>query len=189
MEIVTQAELRLRLEEILEKIEQGALFIYPTDTIYGIGCNALHQKSVEKLRQLKQGRPTAPFSIWVPSLQWVEKNCVITKQSKQWLEQLPGPITIILNIKNKKAIANNVAPGIDSIGIRYPDHWFGKIVEMIGTPIITTSANKTGDPFMTSIENLDSDIHKSISFIIYEGPKEGRPSKIVNASEGNVRER
>ena len=57
MEILTQAELRMRIDEILEKIENGAIFVYPTDTIYGIGCNANNKESVKKIRELKEGRP------------------------------------------------------------------------------------------------------------------------------------
>ena len=185
MEILTQAELRIRINEILEKIEQGAIFIYPTDTIYGIGCSANNKSSVEKVRELK-GRINSPFSLWVPSLEWVEKNCLITKKAEEWLVQLPGPLTIIMNLKNKDLIAKNVAPEIKTIGIRYPDHWFGKVVEMLGIPIITTSANKAGEPFMTSIENLDPEIKKGVSFMIYEGPKEGRPSKIIHVEKGKV---
>ena len=189
MEIITKAELRIRIDEILERISKGEIFIYPTDTIYGIGCNAENQESVKKIRELKEGRPTAPFSLWVPSLDWIEKNCTVTKQAVEWLEQLPGPLTIIMNLKNQNSISKNIAPEVNTIGIRYPDHWFGKVVEMLGIPIVTTSANKTGEPFMTSIENLDLKVKKGVSFIIYEGPKEGRPSKIVHVGKGKVRER
>ena len=52
MEILTKTELRLRYNEILQKIAAGAIFIYPTDTIYGIGCNALNEKSVTKIRKI-----------------------------------------------------------------------------------------------------------------------------------------
>ena len=189
MEVLTKTELRFRFDEILERITKGAVFIYPTDTIYGIGCNALNKESVEKIRLLKMGRPTAPFSIWVPSLDWVQENCIVTKKAEEWLAQLPGPITLILELKNNKAIAENVAPKIKTVGIRYPDHWFGKVVERLGLPIVTSSANKTGEPFMTSLENVEPDIEKGIDFMVYEGPKEGKTSKIVHVEQEEVRER
>ena len=56
----------------------------------------------------------------------------------------------------------------------------GKVVEKLGVPMVTTSANKTGKPFMTKLENLDSDIEKEVEFMIYEGEKGGRPSQIVD---------
>ena len=189
MEVLTQTELKIRFEEIVEKIIQGAVFIYPTDTVYGIGCNALNKNSVKKIRVLKTGRPTAPFSIIAPSLSWVNKNCQISPKAKTWLKKLPGAYTLILPLKNEKALADNVAPEIGTIGIRYLDLWFTKVIKKLELPLVTTSANKTGEPFMTSLENLDPDIEKGVEFIIYEGPKEGRPSKIVNPELEEARER
>ncbi len=188
MEILTRTELKLRFNEILEKIAKGAVFIYPTDTIYGIGCNALNKKSVEKIRQLKE-RPNSPLSVWVPSKDWIEDNCEVTKDLKEPLTQLPGPVTIILRLKNKKAVADNVNLGLKTIGARVPNHWFDEVVKKLDLPIVTTSANKAGQPFMTSIEDLDPDIQEGIEFMIYEGPKEGKPSKIVNLVEGKVTKR
>jgi len=188
MEILTKTELRLRLDEFLEKISDGAVFIYPTDTIYGIGCNALNKRSVAKVRELKI-RESAPFSVWAPSTKWIKDNCVLDKKDQDSFEKLPGPITLVLELKNEKSLADNVAPGIKTLGVRIPDHWFSKVVEKLDIPIVTTSANKTGRPFMTSVENLDPEIKEGIDFMIYEGPKEGQPSKIINLVKGMVKER
>ena len=188
MEVLTQTELRVRFEEIIEKIKEGAVFIYPTDTIYGIGCDAANESSIEKIRKLK-GRTTAPFSIIVPSLEWVEENCDVNEKVKGWLSKLPGPYTLILNLKNKEIISDNIAPEVDTIGIRYPDHWFTELIKELGIAVVTTSANKSGEPFMTCIENLDPEIESGVEFMIYEGPKEGRPSKLINIEKEEVRER
>ncbi len=187
MEILTKTELQLRFDEIVEKISDGAVFIHPTDTIYGIGCNALNAKAVAKIRELKR-REATPFSIWVPSPEWIRENCILKKGGKE-LDDLPGPVTLVLKLKGKNSLAKNVAPGTDTIGVRLPDHWLGKVIEKLGFPIVTTSANKEGRPFMTSIENLDPEIKEGVEFMIYEGPKEGRPSKIINLVEGKVKER
>ena len=64
-----------------------------------------------------------------------------------------------------------------------PDHWMTKIVEEFGVPIITTSANCTGNEYMTCIEDLDSNIKSKVDFIIYEGIKEGKPSKILDLTD------
>ena len=188
MEVFAQTELRLRLDEIIDKIKKGALFIHPTDTIYGIGCNALDTASIEKIRRLK-GRPTSPFSIWVPSLSWIQENCQINEECNHWLERLPGPFTLLLPLKNKEAISPNVIPGITTIGIRYPNHWFTKVIKECRIPIVTTSANKSGYPFMTSIENLDFDIEKEVDFMVYEGEKKARPSKIIDITGDKIIER
>ena len=186
MEILTKSELQLRFNEFINKIKEGAIFIHPTDTIYGIGCNALNEKAVKKVREIKS-RPDMPLSIWVPSKEWIKKNC--TLNNSKWINQLPGPFTLILKLKDKKVVAKSVAPGKDTIGVRYPDHWFTKVVEKLDIPLITTSANKAGEKFMTSLENLDSEIKKEIDFMIYEGEKEARPSKIVNIEKEEIKER
>lgn len=188
MEILTKTEVQKRYDEIIEKITQGVVFIHPSDTIYGLGCNSLDVKAVEKVRKLKQ-QFHQPMSIWVPSLDWVRKNCVINKEAKEALQKLPGPYTVILKLKKKNALAQNVTLGKETVGIRLPNHWFRKVVEKAGIPIITTSANKTAQKFMTSLQNVDKEIEQGVEFMIYEGPKEAHPSKIMNVVEGTVKER
>ncbi|MBI2573003.1 L-threonylcarbamoyladenylate synthase [Candidatus Woesearchaeota archaeon] len=187
MEIVTQTEFQMRAEEFCEKIKAGVVFIYPTDTVYGIGCNALNTKSVEFIRKLKN-RPTQPFSIWVPSKQWIEQNCSLNSKSKSALEKIPGPYTILLPLKNKKVISPNVNDNLAKVGIRLPQHWLHAYIEKMNIPIVTTSVNKHSNPFMTSLENLDPDFER-VEFCLYEGPKEGRPSVILDPENDEKKER
>jgi len=162
-------------------LENHPVFIYPTDTIYGIGCNALDKEAIEKIRNIKQ-RNTNPFSVIVPSKEWIHKNCIINENAKEWIDKLPGPYTFILK-KNKGCVAENVAPGKDTLGIRIPDHWFLNFVAEKEIPIVSTSVNKSGNDPMTSIEDLDSEIKSKVDFIVYEGPKKGRPSKIIDLTD------
>jgi len=188
MEVLTQVEFKLRDKEILDKIKKGVIFIYPTDTIYGIGCNASNDNAIKKIRFIK-GRNEQPFSVIVPSKDWIRENCEVDQEVEKKLKMLPGPYTLILKLKNKRAISRYVAPNGETLGVRIPHHWFGKIIEKLNIPIITTSANKTANPFMTKLENLDRDLEKEIEFMIYEGEKEGKPSKIINCVERIVKER
>lgn len=177
-EIITKDEAQLRKDEIKQKIKNGEVFIYPTDTIYGIGCNALDSKAVKKIRELK-GRPTTPFSVIAPSKKWIEDNYIVHKRAGKWMNKLPGPLTLILKARNA-GVAPEVAPGLDTIGIRIPDHWFSSFIEELGIPVVTTSANKVGKMFMTALEDLDQEIKEGVNFIIYEGEKKGKPSDIVH---------
>lgn len=179
MQIYGKSEANLFKKQLAEKIKKGNLFIHPTDTIYGLSCSALNEKSVEKIRNLKNSKEI-PFSVWVPSQEWIIENCHLPKGGEKWLEKLPGPYTLILKLKNKKAVAKNINFNKDSLGVRIPQHWFGEIVKELGFPIITTSANKHGAPFMSGLDDLHEDIKKKIHFIIYEGEKKGRPSTIVD---------
>ena len=86
-------------------------------------------------------------------------------------------------MKNKDAIADNVAPGLNTVGIRIPDHWFSMVANVLNIPLVTTSANIVGDEFMTSIENLNSNIKSNVDFIVYEGERKGRPSTLINLSK------
>ncbi|HLD00925.1 MAG TPA: L-threonylcarbamoyladenylate synthase [Candidatus Nanoarchaeia archaeon] len=188
MQIITTEQFHLHRKSLIQKIKEGSIFIYPTDTIYGIGCNALDKEAVAKIRMIKN-RPEQPFSIIIPGLEWVEENCIITSKSKKWLAKLPGPYTLILQLRNKNCLAKNVIPKIDSIGIRYPDHWISKLAVEIGVPIVTTSVNKSGEEFMLSPEYLNQEIEKEVDFLIDEGEKKGRPSKVVDVEKEEIWER
>jgi len=181
MRILNYDEFKLEREAIIESIINGSVFIHPTDTIYGIGCSAQNSKAVKKVRLLK-GRAANPFSVIAPSLEWIKENCFVAKEAEEWLERLPGPYTLIFKQK-KKCVAKDVNPGLDTLGVRIPNHWIRNIVAEAGIPIVTTSVNITNEDYMTSLEDLDTRIKGSVDFIIYEGEKEGKPSKIIDLTE------
>ncbi len=174
--IISKSEFLSNKNLYLEKIREGEIFIYPTDTIYGIGCLAENKKSVEKIREIKN-RDARPFSVIAPSKKWIEKNCIIDAEAKSELQKLPGAFTFILKLKNKSLSPNE---NLDTIGVRIPKHWFSNIVEELQEPIITTSVNLSGESPMTSLENLSPEIKQKVDFIIYDGPLENPPSTVIN---------
>ena len=178
--LVTKKKFNNNKEEFVGKIRNGAVFIYPTDTIYGIGCNALSSKSVKKIRRIKQ-RAKTPFSVIAPSKRWIKEYCAITKEAKKWINKLPGKYTLIL--KTKRKLPKEIAPGLSTIGVRIPKHWFSGIAKKLNLPIITTSANISGRRFMTSLNDLDNKIKENVDFIIYEGKKKAKPSRIIDLTE------
>ncbi len=180
MGMVTVDEFNLNREKFLDKIKQGAVFVHPTDTIYGLGCNALDRKAVKKIRTIKQ-RDDAPFSVIVPSKKWVYDNCEVKAEAVKWIEKLPGPYTLILKLTDKKAIPKDVNCGLGTIGIRIPKHWFSSVASDLNIPIISTSANIAGEQPMTSIDDLDERIR--VDFILYEGEKKGKPSTLIDLTE------
>ena len=190
MEILNKDEYYLKRQEIISKVIKGAIFIYPTDTIYGIGANAMNHDAVKMVREAK-ARYTMPFSVIAPSKEWIRENCEVNDVVEEWLEKLPGPYTLILKLKNLGAVEQNVNSGMDTIGVRIPDYWTTEIAKDTGLPIVTTSANITTKGFMTSLENLDHDVKNKMDFIIYVGELKGKPSKIVDLTkkETEVKER
>jgi L-threonylcarbamoyladenylate synthase len=179
MRIITRDEFHSEKDSFLREIAHGAVFIHPTDTIYGIGCDATQQSAVSKIREAKQ-RYSKPFSVIAPSKEWIVQNCVVRKEAIKWLNKLPGPYTLVLKLKNKSGIAPQTNPGVDTLGVRIPDHWFSEVAKDFGKPLITTSANIVGKEFMTSLDNLDPAIKSHMKLAFYEGEKNGKPSTIVN---------
>ncbi len=155
-----------------------SVFIYPTDTIYGIGCNALDASLVNRVRAIKQ-RHDLPFSVIAPSKEWIIEHCVVDERAEEWLAKLPGPYTLILKLKNPDEFPVSVNNNLDTLGVRIPNNWFGEVVEELGVPIITTSANLTGDNHMTSLDDLHPVVKKNVDLIIYTGELKGKPSTIV----------
>lgn len=186
MQIITKEEFELNVEKYLKEIEEGKVFIYSTDTIYGIGCNAMNSEAVKRIREAKN-RSNAPFSVIAPSKDWIRKNCEVTSEGEKWLQKIPGPYTLIFKIKNKNCIAKETNMGLESLGIRIPDYWTSKIAATADIPIITTSVNKTGEAYMTSIENIDSEIKAKVDFVIDEGEKIGKPSNIIHLEGEKVK--
>ena len=182
MRIVNKEEFNLEQEQFFAQILKGDVYIHPTDTIYGLGANATNKKAVQNIRELKK-REDMPFSVIAPSKGWIKENCELNGKVEQWIEKLPGPYTLILRLKNKDVIADNVAPGLDTVGIRIPDHWFSMIANVLNIPLVTTSANVVGDNVMTSMDNLNTDIKSGVDFIVYDGEKKGRPSTLVDLSK------
>ncbi|MBI4140185.1 threonylcarbamoyl-AMP synthase [Candidatus Woesearchaeota archaeon] len=179
MNVITRDELMQDRYSFMKMVDDGAIFIHPTDTIYGIGCNACDNNAVLKIRSAKN-RHDMPFSVIAPSKEWIKNNCKISKYAEKWVDKLPGPYTLILNLKNNFCIASEVNKNSGTIGVRIPDHWISTAVSELGKPIVTTSANVTGRTYMTRIEDLHNDVKKCTDFAIYEGEKIGRPSTIID---------
>lgn len=194
MQVINKEEVMNSKRKYLKKMND-CLFIYPTDSIYGLGCDATNPDLVDKLRKLKKNN-LQQLSIIAPSKEWIEQNCIINPLQKKYFDSLGKKLlidgkehcfTLILKLKNKNAVAHNVIQGEDSIGVRIPKHWFSDIVADFNKPIITTSANATGDNFMTSLEDLNDSIKRAVEFIIYEGEKKSVPSTIINLATPEVK--
>ncbi len=185
METITKEEFLLDRIKYFKLISEGAVFIYPTDTIYGIGCNATNELAVQRVRAIKQ-RAGMPFSVIAPSKRWIFENCDVTIEGEKWLDRLPGPFTLVFRLKNTSAVAAAVNMNGATLGVRIPRHWASEIVAELGFPVVSTSANLSSEPYMTSIEDLDNRVKQKVDFIVYEGEKRGRPSTVVKLFEKEV---
>ena len=162
------------MDETAQDIIDGKIFIYPTDTLYGLGCDATNEKSVEQIRQIKERDRKKPLSVIAPSKEWIKKNFFIDADLDKYL---PGPYTVVL--KKKDPLFLKHVSRTDSIGIRIPDCAFTKKVQESGLPFITTSVNLSGKPFATKISEISDNILDSVDVILEAGKLNGRPSTLV----------
>jgi len=164
------------MQSLARLAKSGKTFIYPTDTIYGLGCNASSEAAARKIRRLKK-RDEKPFSVIAPSKAWITKNCAVSKQAAAFInKKLPGPYTVILPLKNKRCVAPSVTRGLKTLGVRIPKHWFSFVVAEAGVPFVTTSVNVSGKKHMACIEDVEPRILRAVDVVVYEGPKKGKPS-------------
>ena len=179
MNVLSKDEFQVQLRRRLVQIKGGNLFIYPTDTIYGIGCDATNSEAVAQIRQLKE-RPKAPFSVIAPSKAWIQQCCALTTLAEEWVGKLPGPYTLILPLRDPLCIAPGVLGDAKTLGVRMPKHWTAKIAEELNLPIVTTSVNKSGKEFLTNPTQLSADFRDGVAFCIDEGELNGKPSMVIN---------
>ena len=165
----------IELKNIKKEILAGKLFIYPTDTILGLGCDATNKDSVDKIKEIKTRDKDKPLSVIAPSQKWIEENFIIDVDLKKYL---PGAYTLILKRKNPKFlswISSN-----DSIGIRIPANNFTKEIQKAGVPFVTTSVNLAGEPFALNFKEIKKEILDKVDYVISSNEKlSGKPSRII----------
>jgi len=172
-------ENEIALEMACSVLKNGGVIVYPTDTLYGFGCDAKNESAIEKINSIK-GRK-APMSILAPNIEIAAKWMNIPKHDKNIiLEKLGGSTTIIVPVKfgiTSPAITGDN----DTLGLRIPDHKFcQKLSEAYPNPITTTSVNRTKQKPLTNPEKILSEFTREIDLIIDDGIIEGSGSTIYN---------
>lgn len=168
------------MNNLIKEILAGKIFIYPTDTIYGLGCNATNKTAVEKIKNIKGRDKDKPLSIIAPSIKWIQDNLIVNCDLSKYL---PGPYTIILKKKNPLFLSH-IANG-ETIGVRIPANNFIKEIQKANVPFVTTSVNLSGEPFALSTKEIKQEIKDKVDHII-EADEElsGIPSTlIINGNE------
>ena len=170
-----------KLKEIYQIIKNGGIVVFPTETVYGIGTNGLNEEAISRLYEVKQRPTNKPISLLVSSIDMAEMVAKdITDMEYKLMEKFfPGPLTIIL--KKKNIVPDNLTNNTDTVGIRMPDNIIAKkLIEYANVPIATPSANISGKPSGTNIENIMEDFKDKVDYYIDGGQsKLGIGSTIV----------
>ncbi len=167
-------------------LQNNDVIIYPTDTLYGLGADALSDEVVAKIYAIKGRDEHKPIHVIVADLEMVERFAYIDGTARMLAERfLPGPLTLIL--RKKEGIETGIAKGIDTFGIRIPDNDVcRKLVEAFGGPITTTSANRAGMHPMNTVAQIVEQLGEQADLVACaidagELPKRA-PSTVVDCS-------
>ena len=179
----------LDLEELKEPakiIKDGGIVIFPTETVYGIGTNGFNEESFRKIYELKKRDFNKPISLLVSNMEMVKTVAEnITNLERALMEQFwPGPFTIIL--KKKKIVPDILTANGETVGVRMPSDIIAKqLIEYAGVPIATPSANISGNPSWTNIDDIRNDFEGKVDCIFDSGISElGVASTIVKVIDG-----
>ncbi|MDI9645812.1 MAG: L-threonylcarbamoyladenylate synthase [Archaeoglobales archaeon] len=157
-------------EEILEAaeyIKQGKLVAFPTETVYGLGADALNEKAVRRIFEVK-GRPADnPLIVHVSRIEQIYEIAEPNDVAEELIEKFfPGPLTLVM--KNKK-VPKIVTAGLETVAIRMPNHKVALKLIDYSSPIAAPSANKSGKPSPTKAEHVLEDFNGEIECIIDAG--------------------
>lgn len=162
---------RREIDQAAGIIRAGGLVAIPTETVYGLGADALNPDAVRRIYEAK-GRPSDnPLIIHVPSADWLVRYCVEVPDSAYRLAEKfwPGPLTMIL--KRNSIVPDRTTGGLDTVGVRCPNHPVTlALIEAAEVPIAAPSANISGRPSCTTAQHVLEDVGGKIDCILDGGP-------------------
>ena len=171
------------ITEAAAAIRMGGLVIYPTETIYGLGADARSDEAVAKVFAAKARPLESPISIAVNSIEMAREVAELTPTAEAIFEKFtPGPLTVV--VKAKPTISKLLTSGTGKVGIRIPNHLAAlKLIDFVGGPITTTSANVSGNPPPTTAREAIEQLGENVDIALDAGECElRRPSTVVDAS-------
>ena len=184
MEIINNIE---DYKEILRnEIKNDNLVIFPTETVYGIGANALSEEAVKKIFDVKTRACNNPLIVHLKSKDEIEKYAYIEHEIEKKLIDafMPGPITIIL--KKKDCIPGCVTASLDTVGIRVPENNIAnRFLEIVDYPIAAPSANISSRPSGTKVDDIKDEFEGKVGYIIDGGESQiGLESTVIKVIDG-----
>lgn len=176
------------ISEAANYIKEGKLVLFPTETVYGIGANGLNEEAVKNIFIAKGRKQDNPLILHVSSISMVNSIAQDINEIEYKLMEkfFPGPITIIL--KKKDIVPNIVTGNLDTVGIRMPSNKIAHdLIELSNTPIAAPSANISGRPSGTNIQDIFEELNNKVDYIIDSGQTEiGVESTVVRVIEDKI---
>ena len=182
---IRDAPSSLQLTEIAKTLSSGAVLLMPTDTIYGLHCLALEDDAVARIADIKGREETKPFIVLASSVEQFEQLGI--RCDRETMDALatiwPAPLTAILPLQNPIAASR----GKDSLGVRIPAlDWLRELLQRTG-PLVSTSANRSGEPPVEDPSILARDLQVRLDGILDAGVRSGEASAILDLTSGQPR--
>ncbi len=185
-----------QIDIIVDYLKRGLVIAYPTDTIYGLGCDARDARAVEKIKKIKGGRDEKPFIILISDFIMLKEYCEVSEEQMEYLKKVwgvrkipltpfikgvkSGPTTVIF--KGRKNLPEELTRGLNSLAVRLPKSEFLiKMISKAGFPIVSTSLNKTGEPPLDNVRGLEKYFTVLPDLAIDAGEcANAKPSKLID---------
>lgn len=177
----------MNIDKIVKEIRQGNLVIIPTDTVYGISVDMTNEKAIKKVYEAKNRDKSKPLILLVSSVDMLRKYTEKLNQLEEEIikKYLPGKLTLLLHKNNK--VSDEITSGSNLVGIRIPDNKeLIKIIDKIGNPIISTSANISGKTTITNPKEIEKEMLKHISYVEDAGTINNEPSSIIKIENEKI---
>jgi len=183
--IVLENSIESEQKKLAEALKCGKIAIYPTGTCYGIGCGLTHEDAVWRIFEIKSRKKSQPLSVVAASKEMIAEFAVLDEKTERLIDSfMPGPLTLLLERSDK---VPSWFPG-EKIGIRVPENKTArKLSELVGEPIISTSANYSGKEPIYSSEKAITEFGKSVDIIVDAGSLEiNAPTTVFDPSQNKI---
>jgi tRNA threonylcarbamoyl adenosine modification protein (Sua5/YciO/YrdC/YwlC family) len=173
------------MEIVVDILKRGGIIAYPTDTYYGIGCDIMNKKAIQKIYRIKKRSEQKPFSFICSSLKNISDYAKVSNYSYKTMKRLlPGPYTFILN--GSRMVPKIMLTRRKTAGIRVPDHPIcTKLVEILGNPILNTSATGPDDTIFSNPSLLHDHFRNQLDVVIDGGIVPNQPSSVISLIDDN----
>ncbi|MCF8413565.1 MAG: threonylcarbamoyl-AMP synthase, partial [Melioribacteraceae bacterium] len=171
------------INKAVEVMRKGGVIIYPTDTVYGLGCDIFNRDALERIYFIKNEAETKLFSFLCPDLKDIAKYAKVSDYAYKTMKKLlPGPYTFVLPAA--KEVPKKLWTKRKTVGIRVPDHEVARsIARGLGNPIISTSATLRTGQQLYDPEVIKTVFEPHVDLMLSTGPLEGVHSSIIDLSQ------
>ena len=169
-------------------VHDGELVAYPTETVYGLGADALDPDAVEAVFEAKGRHRDDPISLGVATVADAMNYVTVSERERIFMDDfLPGPVTVVC--QRREMVPDVLTAGRDRVGVRVPDHDVARALLEAAGPLTATSANVSGQPSARRIEEIQQPLRERLAVVLDGGETPGGGSTVVDVERGEIHRR